>query len=320
MGKLDDARRRSLLLSERIRKRTDERLRDTISALPAPNFDPVEDYGISGGAWRHVADLGIEPRSVFAHPDILDAHPPASAYYRGIALLSQKRASDLAVSVDAWEKGTRATIAREPALRLSRLYNLVISAIIEQGTEWTLENGYRNLIANIGIGLDGTMRNVIGQDAESLIKTRIAEWLNRSDLIVARDDSTSGFTLPDGYTMHYGSEPDIEFRQGGSAEGSAADARVVATIEIKGGKDRAGALERLGAVRKSFENTPAGCTNFLVAGVVTPEMKQRLEEMGMVQRVFLLDHLEDDESKWLDFLNEVFHHAVRITERKIGRG
>lgn len=311
---IDDARRRSLLLARKICERTDEALRQRISAMTDPDYEPEEEYGISHGAWKHVTDLGIEPKSVFAHPDILCDHPMASEYYRGIALLPRKRVTDLAAGVESWEKGTRKTVAPEQALEVSRLYNLVISAIIEGTTRWTLENGYRNLIANIGIGLDGTMRNVIGQDAESLIKTRIAEWLKKNDLMKAQDDSTASFTLPNGYTMHYGPEPDIEFRHSDTS-----GVRVVATIEIKGGKDPAGALERLGAVRKSFENTPPGCTNFLIAGVVTAEMKQRLDEMGMVRSVFLLGDLEEDKQEWFDFLNEVFHHTVRITERKIVR-
>ena len=80
-------------------------------------------------------------------------------------------------------------------------------------------------------------------------------------------------------------EPDIEFRQ--AIEGAE---RVIATIEIKGGKDPAGALERLGAIQKSFEATPPGCTNMLIAGVVTAEMAERLDQLGIIER-FLLDDL-----------------------------
>ena len=40
----------------------------------------------------------------------------------------------------------------------------------------------------------------------------------------------------------------------------------------------AGALERLGAMQKSFAETPARCHNFLIAGVVTIEMESRLAQ------------------------------------------
>ena len=74
--------------------------------------------------------------------------------------------------------------------------------------------------------------------------------------------------------MHYGSEPDIKFIKG---------EQTIATIEIKGSLDPAGALERLGAMTKSFMETPPGCKNFLVAGIITPEMQTRLNEMRNVK-------------------------------------
>ena len=154
----------------------------------------------------------------------------------------------------------------------------------------------------------GTFRNIIGQDAENLVKTRIVDWLNNLNLIVRANDDKSEFELPNGYSMRYGSEPDILFRQ--VRDGATRD---VATIEIKGGKDPAGALERLGAMQKSFEATPPGCVNMLVAGVVTPEMKARLDQMGVV-KVYLLDDLSHDGERWLEFINEVFHYTVRISD------
>ncbi len=59
------------------------------------------------------------------------------------------------------------------------------------------------------------------------------------------------------------------------------------------------------------------CVNFLVAGVVTATMRQRLDEIGTI-KVFLLDDLIADGNGWLAFLNELFHHTVRITDHTIG--
>ena len=115
------------------------------------------------------------------------------------------------------------------------------------------------------------------------------------------------FALPGGYSMRYGSEPDIQFQLTANDETS-----LVATIEIKGGKDAAGALERLRAVQKSFEETPPNCVNMLIAGIITPEMALRLDTMGVGRR-YLLDDLVRDGEPWVGFLNEVFHHTVRIT-------
>ena len=83
-------------------------------------------------------------------------------------------------------------------------------------------------------------------------------------------------------------------------------------IEIKGGKDPAGALERLGAVKKTFDEAPVDCKNFLVAGVVTTTMRERLEEMR-IEDDFDIESLLHDDRAWARFLNEVFHHALRLT-------
>ena len=300
-------------MSERIRQRTDLALRGLIANSEVDlSFIPLDDLMISVQPWEYIRGSGIDPKLVFAHPELLREHPQVSQYYRGVSLLPQKRVADIAGPVSSWEDGTRKTpITESQAKSVARLYNAVISSIIEGTTNWTLENGYRNIIANMGIGLDGTFRNIIGRDAESLIKTRIRNWLDSRELILAQNPDVTEFQLPNGYSMRYGSEPDILFQQDIS-EGT----REAATIEIKGGKNPAGALERLGAMQKSFEATPPNCVNMLVAGVVTPEMSARLDQMGVV-KVFLLDDLSHDGDLWTDFLNEVFHYTIRVTDTTI---
>ena len=309
MTSLNDALIRSTLMSERIRQRTDQALSKLVQSFDARlDFCPIDELMISDQAWELVVDSGFDPKLVFAHPKLLQKHPKTSQYYRGIALLPQKRVADIAVPVSSWEDGTRKSPIRDDqSLSVARLYNAVISSIIEGTTNWTLENGYRNVIANMGIGLDGTFRNIIGQDAEKLVKTRIRNWLNSKRLIIEEDAGTH-FKLPRGYRMRFGSEPDVLFQY--RTERQSED---VATIEIKGGKDPAGALERLGAMQKSFEATPPNCVNFLVVGVVTEEMRSRLKAMGVV-KVFLLDEVAHDGEPWTRFLNEVFHYTVRITD------
>lgn len=287
-------------------------LRQVIAAFADElTFLPLDKLMISQEAWDYVAASNFDPKLVFAHPSLLREHPRASEYYRGIALLPRKRVTELAVAVESWEKGSRTTVREAQAIRVAQLYNAVISSIIEGSTGWTLENGYRNVIANMGIGLDGTVRNLIGQDAEQLVKTRIRRWLDSRQLILRRNRAGTEFDLPDNYSMRYGSEPDIEFRRVTNG-----DSNVIATIEVKGGKDPAGALERLGAIQKSFEATPPGCVNILIAGVVTAEMRQRLNDLGIV-KTFLLDDLAHDGEPWTEFLNEVFHYTVRITPSQI---
>lgn len=302
MTSLDDLTR-SKLLAERIRQRTDEKVRRLVDEFTGhlDYLNSKEELLISQPAWEYVAMSSIEPRRVFAHPDLLQEHPEASFYYRGIALLSLKRVrAGAGVDVKGWKTKDRVRpVSQDDAFKVCRVYNSVISSIIEGTTKWSLGNGYRNILNTMGITLDGMFRNVIGQDAERLIKTRIADWLDEQGLILERK-SAGRFMLPGGVTMVYGSEPDIRF--------SIADA-VVATIEIKGGKDPAGALERLGAMQKSFAETPPRCQNFLIAGIVTTEMESRLAQHNV--KVFILDDLLNDDT-WNAFTTELFHHALRI--------
>ena len=270
MAALDDAIRRSEVIAERIARRTDERLRNLIAEYDGDlSFEPLDEMMISEEAWARAASAGYAPRLVFAHPDMLRALPRSSEYYRGLALLPRKRVSKLAVSVSDWESPEAAPVVRsEAALRVARLYNAVISSLIEGATGWTLENGYRNIVANMGIGLDGTIRNLIGEDAEDMVKNRILDWLSVQGLVVDVARRSSEYRLRRDYLMKYGSEPDIEFRR---VDGD--QTVVISTIEIKGGTDPAGALERLDAIQKSFEQTPPGCVNILIAGVITGEME-----------------------------------------------
>ena len=66
----------------------------------------------------------------------------------------------------------------------------------------------------MGIGLDGTFRNIIGRDAENIVKHRIRNWLDSRQLILEHNEAQTEFTLPRGYMMRFGSEPDIEFQPG----------------------------------------------------------------------------------------------------------
>ncbi|MXY90544.1 MAG: XcyI family restriction endonuclease [Gammaproteobacteria bacterium] len=300
----DDAISRSKFLSELIGRREDEELRNWIEDYSSElKYRPLEQFMISEKAWEQVKEISVKPQLVFAHPILLQQNPKVSKYYRGISLLSQKQVKDLATSVSDWEKGVQSkAVTNENALKVARLYNSIVSSIIEGHTGWTLDNGYRNIIATMGISLDGTFRNMIGQSAEKEIKDRIRDWVEMRELVLAKTRKPLKFELNNGITMRYGSEPDIEF----SREGT-----VIVTIEIKGGKDRAGALERLGAMQKSFSETPSGCVNFLIAGVVTPEMKVRLDQIGTV-KVYLFDEISLDEKKWNEFIQELFHYTLRL--------
>ncbi|MCY4214945.1 MAG: XcyI family restriction endonuclease [Gammaproteobacteria bacterium] len=312
-AKLDDAKRRAEIISNRIRSRADELVRRKIMAFQGNLSWDRGQLGIDEEAWRHVQAIKVNPALVFAHPDVLCAHPDASLHYRGIATLSLKRVQQIAGSVAKWEEvPSRARVTQKRVLKVARLYNFVISSVIRNSTEWTLENGYRNVLATIGITLDGALRNVIGQEAELAVKERILEWLkSQSDTPCKPESKAETWRLgkDNALRMTYSSEPDICFEErlpDGSWE-------VVSTIEIKGGLDPAGALERLGAVKKSFDQTPTRAKNFLIVGVVTEEMRKQLGQM-QIEKFFLLNETLHNDAEWTKFINEVFHHALRLLE------
>ena len=95
-AQLSSAQARALILSKAIKRRDDVRIRTLIEnfagALDYEGYG-LEKLAISDKAWAGVQQLQVEPKMVFAHPDLLRQHPETSLYYRGIATLSLKRVS-----------------------------------------------------------------------------------------------------------------------------------------------------------------------------------------------------------------------------------
>ncbi len=306
----EDAIERAVLIARRIATRDDLRIRQQIEAFDGEaDYTDRESLAIEETAWMHVREAGIEPRLVFAHPEVLKAIPRASVHYRGISLLSRKNVAGIVGTVSTWEQpDSTPRVTDKKALDVARLYNAVISSLITDKTDWTMENGYRNVLATIGITADGSMRNLIGQLGERAIKQRLLDWVRDSGLLGQDALDADGpelhgaWDLSGGVRMIFAPEPDISFERGGA---------LVALIEVKAGTDPAGALERLGAIKKTFDEAPPRCENFLIAGVVTPTMRERLNEMRMKQD-FDIDRLLSDDESWLEFTDEVFNHALRI--------
>ncbi len=67
----------------------------------------------------------------------------------------------------------------------------------------------------------------------------------------------------------------------------------------------------MGAVKKSFDQTPARAKNFLIVGVVTDEMEKQLNQM-QIERYLSLSETLYLVSGWEEFVNEVFYHTLRF--------
>ena len=325
----DDYRRftrqlRSQDLARTLQRRLDVQVRQTVERLASSYefAEPVESFLISQGAWEHIQSLNLDPASVFCHPDMLVEEPFVSLYYRGISGLSLKEVQSQARTVISWERepttsNRKPRVSPDAARQVSGLYNSFISSIIENTTDWTLENGYRMIIASIGISFDGSMRNVMGRLPEFRIRRLLLQHAIENQLLESAEypdaDSVpsaplnSRHTLAGNIVMIFASEPDIAFWQDDSLE---------ATIEIKGGIDPAGALERLGAANKSaaaaLVSSPR-CKNFLVAGVITAEMQSRLQQERLFERYFGLVEILSSLEAQAEFFDEIFNHALRLT-------
>ena len=222
-------------------------------------------------------------------------------------------------SIENLEKGKQKTnLGEKKALKMARIYNTFICTVIKGSSDWTLENGKRTIIATLGITLDGIMRNKVGTIAEERVRTLVFEWLKEKNLVVrpSKKELDSMIDLPvicelkDNIFMKFSSEPDISFfLKTGDLE------TLLAVIEIKGGIDPAGALERYGAATKSFQHAlkeSQRCKNFFLSAVFTPELKNRIKGDRLVENYYDIIDIFEKPAVEEEFFRELFHYSLRL--------
>ena len=199
---------------------------------------------------------------------------------------------------------------------ICQLFNTHVSTIIESTLTFSQRDLDALLFASAGAQINGSWLNAIGNEAEMVVKRLLSSFLVKRGLVVGLLDKKGrsltldevedliriladirAIRLQNGTSMVFGAEPDIALL---SPTG-----QTMAVIEVKGGKDPAGALERYGAAKKSFEKTlednPDAITIYL-ASCITDEVERRLAEDATVQQVFNLTILLGDEAQRNDFL------------------
>ncbi len=314
---------RAILIVSTLKEAQDQLAIDLIKAFNKRiKWNYRKQIGIDEEAWTYVTrTLRAIPKFVFCHPDLLQHHPRTSLYYRGLSGLSLKATRDYAGAVDGLEQSSKSrAVTASRARQIAKAYNQFISAIINGVNDWTLEDGRRTIIATIGITLDGIMRNKIGQAAEGRIRKMIVEWALQSNIVKAPEIDTlmlavenfpKRYDLEHDIEMVFGSEPDVSFfRKDENGK------TLICVIEIKGGIDPAGALERYGAATKSFQNAfqaNTRCQNFFLSAIYTPELTRRISTDRLVSKYFDIIELLEDKDKREEFFKELFHFALRIT-------
>jgi hypothetical protein len=279
--------------------------------------------GISQKAWRQVKQQGISEVSAFCHPEVIKASPPLIAYYRCLALLPQKGLSRLAHSTKQLEDGVKSRITDSKAAKLAEVFNGLISLLIESDPKWSLEKSRIAALLNLGTQINGSWRNEIGAEGSRRVKELLVTYFAQAGLIsdvVTTDGSQikpqvilseaealptekiRSFSTKKGYTFTFGSEPDVAIRDKSKA--------LVSTLEVKYGLDPAGALERYGAAKKSFDAATREnpkVHNIYLASCLTPEVIHRINDDRLVNEDFNLVEVLGDAEEREKFLRRIEH-------------
>ncbi len=223
----------------------------------------LDTLGIAPAAWKKVIHRGIKPVVVFAHPAVLQSVERSVGYYRMLAMVSQKSMGNLRLNVLRLEK-EGGLPDEQRAWAIARRLNPIISALLS--ADETLDVREFDLWRGMAAGAqaDGSWRNQRGRKAELAVQKVVLERVRAKGLL--RDEAPPRYTLTDGRTLVFADEPDIALYRRGTIQ---------VAVEIKGGIDAAGILERVGAAIKSLsragEENPDAVTLLLVQEIAMTE-------------------------------------------------
>ena len=278
----------------------------------------IQDLGISKSSWKHIQKNKIPPSLIFCHPQLLMDTPALVGYYRSLALLPQKGLGRLAFSTKSFEEGERQSLSRARAVQISKVINSLISSLIDSDPNFSLEEIRLAAQANLGTQINGSWRNEIGNEGSRRIDALILRhFLDKAQIseIMLKDATTTspakipksiddirGFTLINKYKVIFGSEPDISIRNPqGVLEGA---------IEVKAGLDPAGALERYGAAKKSFdkaltENKAAITVYVASSPMLTTTVMDAIASDRLVRKEFNLTEIFVNDAAREEFLKNL---------------
>jgi hypothetical protein len=205
----------------------------------------LEALGISTSAWNKVIHQGIKPIRVFAHPYILTTVPQSVGYYRGLAMVSLKSMNNIQLNIERFETGhNKQPLDDSKAWDIAHRLNVLIGRLIE--TDEQIDPREFDLWRGMTAGstAQGSWQNKKGDIAEELVKGFIHRRIRERGLLAVASANEMTETLKDHRIIAYASEPDIALYDESH--------KILVAIEIKGGIDPAGVLERIGAAIKSL--------------------------------------------------------------------
>lgn len=270
----------------------------------ALSWDKYTDFGVTKEVFEAISEQ--DPSQIYlylCHPNVLISKPEILKYYRCISVFSQKglKAISGVSSVDRIEVGRAVT--EKAAQSLAKAINANLSPIYRVALP-SIEKLRAMMHATAGITLDGGWKNAIGSEGERVIKSVIvrhglankelnsvttADGKSFSGSVVTTewiDQNAVKFrsaTFVNGSVATFGSEPDVTLFD--------KDGNTVAGVEVKAGLDPAGALERLGAMLKSFDaiiHESPKAERILVVACLTDEVEARLKATAALSRQYSL--------------------------------
>lgn len=262
---------------------------EAISQVQGEDLDwSPSELSIADAAWKKVIHRGIKPVVVFAHPAVLQTVKGAVGYYRMLAMVSQKSMNQTVGAVQAFERGTKMP-DDDTVLFLANHLNRIISHLVETDEKINAKEFdlWRGMAA--GSQAQGSWQNAKGSQAEILVKTVIEQRIRAQSIVT--EESPNFFTLLDQRRLAFSSEPDISILKNGLLE---------VAIEVKGGIDPAGVLERVGAAIKSLrrakQENPQSVTVLIMQGVSFSERARKDIDMNReaIDQIFMLEEVLEE--------------------------
>ncbi|MBZ0300305.1 MAG: XcyI family restriction endonuclease [Anaerolineae bacterium] len=273
---------------------------DAIEAVKGENLHwDLATLRVSQSAWNKIIHGGIKPITVFAHPEILTTVPRSVSYYRMLSMVSHKSMSQIGLASSTYEND-RVLPNSTKALAISIRLNEIISSLIESDVKIDAREFimWRGMAA--GSSAQGSWQNAKGDRAEIVIKGMLKREIREKNLLLAQDTdedeaSHSQFALTDNRVVVFGAEPDIAVFEKGI---------ISYVVEIKGGIDTAGVLERVGAAIKSLSRAKeenANAVTILIMQAVSMSQQAvndlRTNQVAVNHWFTVEEILEDDDKR-----------------------
>ncbi len=244
----------------------------------------LELLGITQQAWDKVIHRGIMPIIVFAHPEVFKRVQGSVGYYRTLSMVSQKSMGNIGLSVKRFEIG-KATPDDERALAIANHLNQIISRLIQFDDQLDVRefDVWRGMAA--GTQAQGSWNNVKGDKVEEIVKGVFRRRIRETG--ISESIEADKISLSDGRIVAFAEEPDIGIYENDTIQ---------IAIEIKGGIDASGVLERVGAAIKSLSRAVAENPNATT--------------ILLLQNVSMSDKATDD----LDAHRDAVHHWFTVED------